>query len=213
MSEPTRIVAIRHGETDWNSQSRLQGHTDIPLNAMGLAQAATLAEALRHEGLTHVYSSDLGRAAQTARALAGPLSLPVTTDVGLRERGFGLMEGLSYRELDETRPEWAAHWRARVPDFTPPEGESLITLHARVLAVAKRLAAAHRGGCIALVSHGGVLDSLYRAATGLALDAPRSWQLGNAAINRLLFTGEGFTLVGWNDRQHLELPAQAPPDR
>jgi probable phosphoglycerate mutase len=74
-----------------------------------------------------------------------------------------------------------------------------------VAAVAQRLAGAHPGGCIALVSHGGVLDSLYRAATGLALDAPRSWQLGNAAINRLLYTGRGFTLVGWNDRAHLDL--------
>lgn len=209
MSEATRIIAIRHGETDWNVQSRLQGHSDIPLNATGLAQAATLAEALRHEGLSHVYSSDLGRAVQTAHALAGPLGLPLITDTGLRERGFGQMEGLSYRELDETRPEWATPWRARVPDFTPPDGESLITLHARVAAVAQRLASAHPGGCIALVTHGGVLDSLYRAATGLALDAPRSWQLGNAAINRLLYTGRGFTLVGWNDRQHLDAPGAA----
>jgi probable phosphoglycerate mutase len=182
----------------------LQGHTDIPLNARGRAQAAALASALRDEGLTHVYCSDLGRAADTARAFAEPLGLPVVTDTALRERGFGQMEGLTYRELDEGRPEWARRWRSREPDFTPPDGESLITLHARVVAVAERLARQHAGGCIAVVSHGGVLDSLYRAATGLALDAPRSWQLGNAAINRLLYTGQRFTLVGWNDAQHLD---------
>lgn len=202
--EATRIIAIRHGETDWNTQSRLQGHTDIPLNARGRAQAAALAKALRDEGLTHVYSSDLGRAAETARAFAEPLGLPVVTDPALRERGFGAMEGLTYRELDEHRPDWARRWRAREPDFTPPDGESLITLHARVVAVAERLARSHAGACIAMVSHGGVLDSLYRAATGLALDAPRSWLLGNAAINRLLYTGQRFTLVGWNDSHHLD---------
>lgn len=199
----TRIIAIRHGETDWNAQSRLQGQTDIPLNARGLAQAAALSAALGHESVACVYCSDLSRAAQTARALAEPLGWPCTVDIGLRERGFGVMEGHTYREIDERWPEWSQRWRVRDPEFEPPEGESLNRFHGRVLDTVGRLAAAHAGECIVLVTHGGVLDSLYRAATHVELNAPRSWHLGNAAINRLLHTGEGLALVGWDDRHHL----------
>ena len=200
----TRIVAIRHGETAWNAEARLQGHRDIPLNALGLRQAARLAEALRDEGLEQVYASDLRRAWVTAQALAAPLGLPLRAETGLRERCFGELEGHSYREIDERWPDLAARWRSREPGFTPPGGESLETFSARCIEAAGRLAAAHPGGTVALVCHGGVLDSLYRVATHVPLDAPRSWLLGNASINRLLYTPQGFTLVGWNDAAHLD---------
>ncbi len=203
MSEATRIIAIRHGETAWNAESRLQGQLDIPLNPLGRAQAAQLAEALRDEGLELVISSDLGRAADTARALAEPLGLPLLFDTGLRERGFGTMEGRTFQELDERAPELALRWRRRDPEFGPPGGERLRDFYARSVATAERLALAHAGRTIALVTHGGVLDCLYRAATRIELQASRTWQLGNAAINRLLHTPEGFTLIGWNDHQHL----------
>jgi probable phosphoglycerate mutase len=202
--DATRIVAIRHGETAWNAASRLQGQLDIPLNALGRAQAATLAGALHDEGLAAVYASDLARAWHTAQALAGPLGLPLVADAGLRERGFGLLEGLTYTEIDHRWPELGRRWRSREPGFAPEGGESLITFQARCVAVVSRLAAGHAGQTIALVCHGGVLDCLYRAATGVPLDAPRSWVLGNAGINRLLFTPQGFTLVGWNDAAHLD---------
>jgi len=201
--EPTRIVAIRHGETTWNADGRLQGQLDIPLNAVGRAQASRLADALRDEGLSAVVASDLGRAWQTARALADPLSLPLTAEPGLRERGFGIFEGLT---RDEAASRWpAAHerWHRREPDYAPPGAESLVEFSARCLAAAEAAAQAHAGSAIALVCHGGVLDCLYRAATGQALDAPRTWQLGNAGINRLLYTDSGFRLVGWNDQRHL----------
>ena len=201
---PTRIVAIRHGETAWNADGRLQGQLDIPLNPRGQAQAARLADALRHEGLDTVVSSDLGRARQTAEALAGPLGLPLQLHGGLRERCFGIFEGLTRDELALRWPEAHARWQRREPDYVPPGGESLVAFSARCVGAAAALAQAHAGGSLALVCHGGVLDCLYRAATGLALDAPRSWQLGNAGINRLLYTGRGFTLVGWNDQSHLD---------
>lgn len=200
----TRIVAIRHGETAWNADSRLQGQIDIPLNPLGLRQAARLADALRDEGLQAVIASDLQRAWATAQALAGPLGLPLTPEVGLRERGFGEMEGHTYREIEQRWPDWSARWRAREPDFAAPGGESLVQFSARVLATVQRVARAHAGQTIALVCHGGVLDCLYRAATGAGLGAPRSWLLGNAAINRLLATPQGLTLVGWNDSHHLD---------
>lgn len=202
-ADATRIVAIRHGQTAWNAESRLQGQLDIPLNPLGRAQAARLAEALRDEGLELVVSSDLGRAADTARALAEPLALPLHFDPGLRERGFGTMEGRTFQQIDEETPDWGRRWRGRDPDFEPPGGERLSDFYSRSIAAVEALARAHAGRSIALVTHGGVLDCLYRAAARIELQAGRTWQLGNAAINRLLHTPEGFVLVGWNDHQHL----------
>ncbi len=204
MSEATRIVAIRHGQTAWNAEFRLQGQIDIPLDRVGQRQAASLAEALRDEGLSAVIASDLGRAWQTAQALAAPLGLPLSADPGLRERCFGVLEGQTRQQIDQQSPELARRWHSRDPDFAPEGAESLRVFYARTIAAVERLVAAHVGRTIALVSHGGVLDCLYRAATRTALDAPRSWTLGNAAINRLLHTPQGFTLVGWDDAGHLE---------
>lgn len=203
LEQATRLLVIRHGETAWNRATRIQGHTDIPLSPLGLAQAERLAEALADEPLAAVYASDLSRARQTAEALASAHGLAVQFDAGLRERAFGRFEGLSWDEIAQAHPEDSARWRRREPDFAVGGGESLNTFSARCLAAARRVVAAHPGENIALVAHGGVLDCLYRAATRTALDAPRSWQLGNATINRLLATSEGFTLVGWNDDRHL----------
>ena len=204
VGEPTRLVAIRHGETAWNAESRLQGQIDIALNERGRRQATTLAHALREEGLQAVFASDLGRAWATAQALAGPLGLPLQADAGLRERGFGQLEGHTYAEIDAQWPELARRWRTREPGWAPPGGESLSVFADRCIGTIARLARAHAGQSIALVCHGGVLDCLYRAATHVPLDMPRSWALDNAAINRLLCTPQGFSLIGWNDSAHLD---------
>ena len=200
----TRVIAIRHGETDWNAQTRIQGHTDIALNDAGLRQASRLAEALAGAGITALYASDLRRAMQTAQAIAVRCRLAVSADAGLRERDFGIFEGRTWAELERLWPEQANRWRERRGDFAPDGGESLVDFSARCVGSATRLAARHPGETIALVAHGGVLDCLYRAATRIALSAPRTWQLGNASINRLLFNGEAFTLVGWSDTHHLD---------
>lgn len=203
LDQATRLILIRHGETLWNRATRIQGHTDVPLSPLGLAQAEHLAQALVDEPLAAIYASDLQRARQTAEAVAAAHGLPVQQDRDLRERAFGRFEGLTWQEIEQGYPEDAARWRRREPEFAVGGGESLVQFSARCLAAAHRAASAHRGRSIALVAHGGVLDCLYRAATRVALDAPRSWQLGNATVNRLLATPEGFALIGWNDDQHL----------
>jgi probable phosphoglycerate mutase len=202
--QPTRILAIRHGETTWNVDGRIQGQLDVPLNEMGRWQVHRLALAVADEDIAAVYSSDLLRAFETAQAVARGSGDPIVTDTGLRERGFGTFEGLSYAEINARWPEMGERWRRRDPSFGAPGGETLSDFYARSIATATRLAARHPGQTIALVSHGGVMDCLYRAATRVALDAPRSWPLGNAAINRLLYTPQGFTLVGWSDTYHLD---------
>ena len=200
----TRLFVIRHGETAWNVDTRIQGQLDIPLNDTGRWQAARLAQALAGEGIAAIYSSDLQRAAETAAALASATGLALVTDTGLRERAFGHFEGATFREIEERWPDDALRWRRREPDFGPGGGEALNAFYARSVGTATRLAALHPGQTIALVAHGGVLDCLYRAALRIELGAPRTWQLGNASINRLLHSPEGLALVGWNDRSHLE---------
>ena len=202
-AQATRILAIRHGETLWNVDSRIQGHLDIGLNDTGRRQAERLGMALKDEPIAAIYASDLSRAYDTALAVSRHTGVPVQAEPGLRERSFGEFEGRTFAEIETELPEQAQRWRQRDPTFTPAGGESLLMLEARVLSVAARLAAQHPGEQIALFAHGGVMDILYRAATRLDLQAPRTWALGNTAINRLLWSPEGFSLVGWADVQHL----------
>ena len=206
METSTRILAIRHGETAWNVDTRIQGHLDIPLNDTGRWQAQRLARALAARDAIHaVYSSDLQRAHETAQAIAAATGTPLRTHTGLRERGFGIFEGRTYAEIEQTWPAESEHWRRRTPDWCPPQGgESLLQVRARILQTLQELAAPHVGQQIVLVAHGGVMDQLYRLATGQDLQAPRTWQLGNTAVNRLLWTPEGLSLVGWADTSHLE---------
>jgi 2,3-bisphosphoglycerate-dependent phosphoglycerate mutase len=205
--QATRLIVLRHGETAWNQDTRIQGHTDISLNAKGEWQATRLGQALADEPLAAVYASDLQRAWATAQAVARPHGLTVSAELGLRERHFGMLEGKTWLEIETQHPEDAVLWRNRKPEWMPHGGESLLALRARVLAALNQLAARHMGQQVVLVAHGGVLDVVYRAATGLELQAPRSWELKNAAINRLLWTPESLTLVGWGDVSHLESDA------
>jgi len=203
--DATRIIAIRHGETAWNVDTRIQGQLDIPLNETGRWQAQRLARALAaREAIDRVYTSDLLRAWETARAISESTGAPVVTDEGLRERGFGVFQGKTFAEIEAVLPEASLRWRKRDPFWAPEGGESLTAMRRRVVQTLHTLAARHTGGQIVMVAHGGVLDLLYRAATGQALQAPRTWQLGNTAINRLLWTPEGLSLVGWSDNSHLD---------
>ena len=206
--EVTRIIAVRHGETAWNVDSRIQGQRDIGLNDTGRWQARRVGEALAQEPISAVYSSDLGRAHETASAISQQTGIPVVPHTGLRERRFGMFEGKTFDEIHTHWPDHAQNWKKRIPEWQPPEGgESLLELRERVMRTVQELAARHPGEQIVVVAHGGVLDTLYRIATGQEVNSPRTWQLPNGAINRLLWSPEGFSLVGWSDTQHLEAPA------
>lgn len=209
--EATRLIAVRHGETAWNVGTRIQGQLDISLNATGLWQARQAAKALADEPIAAVYASDLSRAWQTALEIAQPHGIEVQADSALRERAFGHFEGRTFAEIDALLPVEARLWRTRDPQFAPEGGESLVVFRDRVTAAAGRLARRHPGELVLFVAHGGVMDVLYRAATGQELQAPRTWELGNAAINRLLWTPESLTLVGWADTNHLDEPPRDEP--
>lgn len=129
--QATRIILIRHGETSWNTETRIQGHTDIDLNARGRWQAQRLAAALVDEGLAAIYSSDLSRAHSTALAVAQTSGLEVRVKPVLRERAFGTFEGRTFAEIEAQWPEDARRWRSRDPSFGPPGGESLQAFYDR----------------------------------------------------------------------------------
>ncbi len=202
--EPTRIIAIRHGETAWNVDTRIQGQLDIGLNDTGRWQAHRLALALAGEPIQAIYTSDLYRAWDTANAVSTATGVPLQSEPRLRERGFGIFEGKTFQEIETLWPDQALLWRKRHPEFAPQGGESLVAMRDRIQGVVNRLAAQHTGQQIVMVAHGGVMDALYRLATRQDIQAPRTWQLGNAAINRLLWTPDGMTIVGWSDTFHLD---------
>lgn len=202
--QSTKIIAIRHGETAWNVDTRVQGHLDIALNDTGLWQAQQLARALAQEPISAIYTSDLQRAHTTAQAIADATGAPLIPTADLRERSFGALEGRTFAEINTEQPDLAHRWRIRDPHFAPEGGETLLALRERIGATTHRLAARHLGGLVVLVAHGGVLDIMYRIATGQPLQTPRTWELSNAAINRLLWTPNHLTLVEWADTQHLE---------
>ncbi len=200
----TRITAIRHGETAWNVATRIQGQLDISLNEKGYWQAEQAGMALAGDPMDAIISSDLARAYETALAVAKHHGLNVQIDRGLREREFGIFQGKTFAEIETELPDQALAWRKRVPEFAPEGGESLLLFRERVRQCLFQLVAQFAGQHIALVSHGGVMDVLYREATSLDLQAPRTWALGNASINRLLWNGDHLSLVGWSDASHLD---------
>ena len=205
----TELILIRHGETDWNRQMRFQGHIDVPLNAAGQAQAARLAERLAREPLQVLVSSDLLRARQTAAPLAARLGLALVADAGLREQGFGELEGLRTADVQRERPEVWAAWSRHDQHYAVPGGESTHGFHERVLAAVQRLAVQHAGRTLGIVTHGGVLDMLWRAAQGVPLHGPRACAIPNCGINRLRFDGGRLQVLHWADDAHLRgLPEQ-----
>jgi probable phosphoglycerate mutase len=205
----TQILFIRHGETDWNRIKRIQGHIDIPLAATGIAQARRLAQRLADEAnqgarLDAIYSSDLQRAQQTAQPISDALGLPLQSRENLRERSFGAFQGHDSDEIALRFPDEYAQWQTRDPGFTPPEGESQRVFYHRIVHAIEPLVAAHPGGRIACVTHGGVLDCVRRFAAGMPLDAPRDYPLLNTSLNILDYENGRATIVSWADIAHLD---------
>jgi probable phosphoglycerate mutase len=208
----TTILLIRHGETAWNAVRRLQGHIDIPLNEEGERQAAALARALSGEALDAIISSDLQRAMQTAQAVAaGHGGLKLQTDAQLRERAYGVFEGMLYHDVEQQYPNDFALWQARDIDAVMPAGErvaeSFRQFYQRAIAGLRHWAERHAGQTIAVVAHGGVLECAYREAVGMQLDSPRDFQVKNASVNRFTFAGGKLSLDSWGEVDHLSLAA------
>lgn len=201
-----RICLVRHGETAWNAERRLQGHIDIPLNPRGLSQAEATARSLARAGerFAALYSSDLQRARQTADAVARTHGLAATHDTRLRERHYGVLQGLTFEEAERQQPQAWQHFKKRDPQVAlDGGGESLHGLAARVQAALEEIAARHAGETVVVVTHGGVLDIAHRLATGKPLEAVRDFAIPNAALNWVEHTSGCWRLLAWADESHL----------
>jgi probable phosphoglycerate mutase len=200
----TRLCIVRHGETAWNAEHRVQGQLDIPLSAVGLAQAKAAAKVLSREKFDVIYSSDLSRARQTAQPTVSLLSMEVAIDPALRERHYGIFERLTYAEAKTRFPEDYARFEAHDPEFAFRTGESLKDFSARSIAVMSKITKEHEGKSILVFTHGGVLDKLYRFITGLPLTAQRDFGIPNAGLNRIELAPAGWQIRSWADVAHLE---------
>lgn len=200
----TTLCLVRHGETAWNAERRIQGQLDLPLNDTGLAQAEAAAAALAAQDFAAVYCSDLGRARETARPIAERLGLALQSDVRLRERHYGGFQGLTYSEAEQRYPDDYLRFAARDADFALPDGgESLTTFARRVHDTLADLAARYAGQRVVVVTHGGVLDAAYRLATARPLSAARDFLVANAALNWIAHTDDAWRLLSWGECDHL----------
>ncbi len=199
----TRLCIVRHGETDWNVAKRIQGQTDIPLNATGRAQALAMAYNAGHHHFQALYSSDLSRAQETAQALTAHLDLTIATTPGLRERHYGIFQGISAAQGAQRYPEAYACYQQRDLHYNFETGESLLAFAGRVRESLDRIIRHHVGQTVAIVTHAGVLDILYRQATGRPLETERDFVIPNCALNWFHSDGQGLHLEKWADRHHL----------
>jgi probable phosphoglycerate mutase len=206
----TTFLIVRHGETDWNAAGRLQGWRDSPLTATGLAQAAAVASRLAREPIDALVASDLGRTQATAAPIAAALGLAVKPDPGLRERCYGILEGLTWAEIEHAHAAAYGRLVARDQDYRVPEGESGVGFRNRIFDAFERLAAEYGEKRIAVVTHGGVLGIVYRRAHHIRLEMPRTFSVPNAALNRVRIEGRRWMVDAWADVEHL--PAAALDD-
>ncbi len=206
-SQVTRFCLVRHGETEWNAERRIQGQIDIALNATGRRQAAAAGRWLRAAGVDAVYSSDLQRAWATACAIGEAIGRHPVAVPEMRERRYGIFEGLTFMELKERHPEGYAAYERRDPDYDFECGESLRQMFARVTGKLVELAGAHQGQTVVVVLHGGVLDIINRYVRGNPLHVPRDFLIPNAGLNWIACAGGAWSIEAWGDTRHLEADA------
>lgn len=199
----TRITLVRHGETAWNAEGRLQGHLQIMLNRRGWAQAKTLATCLQDTCFNAVYSSDLLRALQTAWMIIRHQGQAVRTDARLREWDLGVLAGLGRAQTEREQPHAARIRREHLVDEPIPGGESLRQRFERVTGAITEIAARHRGECVLVVSHGGPLGDCYRRAVGRGIEERMRIDLRNATLNQIDIDGDDWTVESWAQTEHL----------
>ena len=199
----TEILLIRHGETLWNQQGRMQGQHDSPLTSLGLQQARRLASRMKGVSFTALYSSDLGRAYQTARCIADETAHDIVSEPDLRERSFGIFEGLTNAEIQMRYPDHYEPFARRDPSYAMPNGESATQFRDRCVGCLERLTERHAGETIVVVTHGLVLDALYRTACRMTLDVPRGFPLLNCSVNTFRHGSSGWIALAVCDVAHL----------
>jgi probable phosphoglycerate mutase len=198
----TLVTIIRHGETEWNVAMRLQGNSDSELTPKGIEQVELLARALQKHKYDVLIASDQKRALRTAEIINQFQGLSVIENKAIRERNFGIMEGLTREEIVGKYPEMYTMYKKRRAEFQIPEGESLVQFYKRVTDGLINIIQSNRGKKILLVSHGGVLDCTLRMTFDIPLGTDRKFSINNASINTFSVEESKWILEVWGNIDH-----------
>jgi len=199
----TKLIVIRHGETVSNTEKRLQGHSDSPLSVTGISQSKAVAKRLKNVKFSELYCSDLGRAIQTAELISQQTGHKLIKDQRLRERNLGIFQGLVKDEIKIKYPE---HWKSfhtAGPDYIIPDGESANQRFQRSINCFEEIAQNNFNKSVVIISHGSVLDGLFRYVVGVPIDLPRKMKIWNAGYNEFIFQDGIWLLNTWGDISHL----------
>jgi probable phosphoglycerate mutase len=200
----TRVIFVRHGETQWNTQARMMGQLNSPLTPKGEQQVLALGERLKPYPISALYSSDLGRAMQTAQAIADASGLEITQDKGLREIHMGDFQGYTYAEIAEKFPdEWQGYQGEGQYTYQTPNGESHAQKSIRAVETLNRLTDQHVGETIVMVSHAGILRAVFEYVLQLPPNHQHRFQRNNATFNLFSKIGDHWSLAVWGDETHL----------
>jgi probable phosphoglycerate mutase len=199
-----KLIAIRHGETEWNIQSREMGHLDSPLTGRGILQAEAIAKRLSRCRFDALYCSDLGRAIRTAQIISSATGVEPLLEAGLRERNMGIFQGLTKAEMIGKFPREYSDYRQIGHTYRIPEGESGQERLGRSVRVLTEIAMRHVDQTVVVVTHGGFLMGFFEHVLGMA--PGNEWRFGrqNAAFNCFEHRDGTWSLVTWNDTSHLD---------
>jgi probable phosphoglycerate mutase len=208
----TQIIIVRHGETEWNIKGIRQGHLDSRLTERGMAQAKSLGARLGREKFAALYSSDLGRAVETALEISKVTGHEILTDPRLRERHLGIFQGLNADEISAQYPEERRLMRTIGPSYVIPGGESMTQQVVRNVEFLDGLVQKHIGETVVVVTHGGVVSGFFRHTLAIPLDAPRRFEFVNAGLNVFAHEDGNWILLTWGDVSHLAPGAASEGD-
>jgi probable phosphoglycerate mutase len=199
----TEIILIRHGETEWNSQKRMQGHSNSNLSEVGRGQIQALGELMKNVSFDHIYSSDSLRTSQTAEAITQYSGHTLQFDQRIREKNLGVFEGLTSTEAKERHPEIYRLFKTAGANYVIDEGESTQQLLERALEFIEEIRLRHPQERVVMVTHGGVVRVLMKHALGLSIDAPTRFIIKNTGIFGLIWN-ENWLVTQMGGVYHLE---------
>ncbi|MGK0289797.1 MAG: putative phosphoglycerate mutase [bacterium] len=200
----TKLIFVRHGETLWNEEERIQGHADSDLNEVGLAQAVKIGNRFKDEDFDVIFSSDLKRAQMTAKQITQHTKHKLQLEPRFRERHHGVFQGLTKTEILEKYSTEYEKYLSDDPNYIIPNGESITQKTERIISAVNEITKQYEGKKIVIVTHGGVLDSIFRHAFQMSLASIRQFSIFNASINSFEISNQFWKLLSWGDITHLE---------
>jgi len=209
MESGTELIALRHGETEFNADRRMQGHLDVPLSEVGREQARLAAARLAAEPIDKIYSSDLQRAVETAQTIRGSRGIDLVTDVRLREFHMGTFQGLTVTEARERHGDAWERFFIHDADFALPGGQSRNQKQVEIAAFMEEVVRTEAGRRLLVVTHGGILIGMLRHVLGIPASHYFRVSIENTGIQRFFYRNETWHLISWGEVDHLTVARES----